>query len=71
MSKLLGIEIEDNNKKIINVSAKDSLVIRKSITIDNLKKIIDGLSEIEKREDSFSLGYFADIKKWIFFKRYK
>lgn len=63
MSKLLGIEIEDNNKKIINVSAKDSLVIRKSITIDNLKKIIDGLSEIEKREDSFSLGYFVDIKK--------
>ena len=69
MSKLLGIEIEDNNKKIINVSAKDSLVIRKSITIDNLKKIIDGLSEIEKREDSFSLGYFVDIKKNGYFSK--
>ena len=69
MSKLLGIEIEDNNKKIINVSAKDSLVIRKSVTIDNLKKIIDGLSEIEKRKDSFSLGYFVDIKKNGYFSK--
>lgn len=63
MSKTLGIEIDENSKKIINISTKDSFVIRKSITIDNLKKILDGLSEIEKREDSFSLGYFVNIKK--------
>ena len=63
ISKLLGIEIGKNDKKIINISAKDSFVIRKSISIDNLKKILDGLSEIEKREDNFSLGYFIDVKK--------
>lgn len=63
ISKLLGIEIGKNDKKIINISAKDSFVIRKSISIDNLKKILDGLSEIEKREDNFPLGYFIDVKK--------
>ena len=63
ISKMLGIEVEENSKRLINISAKDSFVIRKSITIDNLKKIIEVLSEIEKREDNFPLGYFVDVKK--------
>ena len=60
----LGIEVEgENTKRNINVLAKDSFVIRKSITLEKLKTVLNNLLDIEKRKDNFSLGYFVDVKK--------
>ena len=60
----LGIETGDeNSKKVINVLAKDSFVIRKSISLDDLKTVLNNLISIEEKEDKFSLGYFVNAKK--------
>ncbi len=65
MIELLGIEIEENKKvKNLNLVAKDSFVIRKSITIEELIIVLSKLISIEKNEDNFSLGYFVDAKKY-------
>jgi len=65
MIELLGIEIEENKKvKNLNLVAKDSFVIRKSITIEELSIVLSKLISIEKNEDNFSLGYFVDAKKY-------
>lgn len=65
MIELLGIEIDDNKKvKNLNLVAKDSFVIRKSITIEELIIVLSKLISIEKNEDNFSLGYFVDAKKY-------
>ena len=63
--ELLGIETDENNKnRNLNVIAKDSFVIRKSINTENLIKVLNQLIELEKREDNFTLGYFVDVKKY-------
>lgn len=60
----LGINTDENKKsKNLNLIAKDSFVIRKSITIENLMKVLDQLIKVEKNKDNFSLGYFVDVKK--------
>lgn len=65
MIELLGIEINENKKaKNLNLVAKDSFVIRKSITIEELITVLNKLISIEKNEDNFSLGYFVDAKKY-------
>lgn len=65
MIELLDIEIDDNKKvKNLNLVAKDSFVIRKSITIEELIIVLSKLISIEKNEDNFSLGYFVDAKKY-------
>ena len=64
MIELLGIEIDENKKiKNLNLIAKDSFVIRKSISIEKLIIVLNKLIEIEKTDDNFSLGYFIDVKK--------
>ena len=64
MIELLGIEIDENKKiKNLNLIAKDSFVIRKSISIEKLIVVLNKLIEIEKNDDNFSLGYFIDVKK--------
>lgn len=64
MIELLGIEIDDNKKiKNLNLIAKDSFVIRKSISIEELMVVLNKLIDIEKNDDNFSLGYFIDAKK--------
>lgn len=64
MIELLGIEIDENKKiKNLNLIAKDSFVIRKSISIENLIVVLNKLIDIEKNDDNFSLGYFIDAKK--------
>ena len=64
MIELLGIEIDENKKiKNLNLIAKDSFVIRKSISIENLIVVLNKLIDIEKKDDNFSLGYFIDAKK--------
>lgn len=45
----LGINTDENKKsKNLNLIAKDSFVIRKSITIENLMKVLDQLIKVEK-----------------------
>ena len=62
--ELLGIETDENKKiKNLNLIAKDSFVIRKSISIEKLIIVLNKLIEIEKNDDNFSLGYFIDSKK--------
>lgn len=62
--ELLGIETDENKKiKNLNLIAKDSFVIRKSISIEMLIIVLNKLIEIEKNDDNFSLGYFIDSKK--------
>lgn len=62
--ELLGIEVDENKKiKNLNLIAKDSFVIRKSISIENLIVVLNKLIDIEKNDDNFSLGYFIDAKK--------
>lgn len=64
MIELLGIEVDENKKiKNLNLIAKDSFVIRKSISIENLIVVLSKLIDIEKNDDNFSLGYFIDAKK--------
>ena len=64
MIELLGIEIDENKKiKNLNLIAKDSFVIQKSISIENLIVVLNKLIDIEKNDDNFSLGYFIDAKK--------
>lgn len=64
MIELLGIEVDENKKiKNLNLIAKDSFVIRKSISIENLIVVLNKLIDIEKNDDNFSLGYFIDAKK--------
>lgn len=64
MIELLGIEIDENKKiKNLNLIAKDSFVIRKSISIEELMVVLNKLIDIEKNDDNFSLGYFIDAKK--------
>lgn len=66
MIELLGIEIDENKKiKNLNLIAKDSFVIRKSISIENLIVVLNKLIDIEKKDDNFSLGYFIDAKKMV------
>ena len=62
--KLLNIEFDENKQKNLNLIAKDSFVIRKSITKENLVNVLNKLIEIEKMKDNFSLGYFVDVKKY-------
>ncbi len=69
--ELLGIEV-DNSKKIknLNIDVKDSLVVKKSIGIDDLATVLNQLIHIEQIEDNFSLGYFVDIKKHGYSSQY-
>lgn len=63
--ELIGIELDKNKKvKVLNLIAKDSFVIKKSISLENLLKVLYCLIEIEKKEDNFPLGYFVDVKKY-------
>ena len=62
---VLDIDLEEDRKiKNLNIVAKDSFVIRKSISLENLIKVLNRLIIIEKKEDNFTLGYFVDIKKY-------
>lgn len=63
---------KDKNKKANNVNliAKDSFVIRKSVSIEQLTNILNKLISIEKEEDNFSLGYFVDAKKCGYSSQY-
>ena len=50
------------NKKT-GIIFKDSLNIRKSISISDLMEIIDKLAKLEEEPDQFILSYFVSVKK--------
>lgn len=62
IAKKLGVTgIEDN--KQISILSGDSVVIRKSISLNELKVILKTLSKLEDKEDNFILNYFVPIRK--------
>lgn len=61
----MGIEFEDNEstQKKIGLVNKDSFIIRRSISLDELTTLLSNLSEIEAKEDSFVLNYMVLARK--------
>lgn len=62
--QLLGLKYDLKKIKTLSVDVKDSLVIKKAISIDDLEIVLDKMVVIEGLKDNFSLGYFVDIKKY-------
>lgn len=63
--EILGMSVGDKKRdNILTINARDSFVIRKSMPIENIKKVLDQLVEIEKREDNFSMGYLINVQKY-------
>ncbi len=65
----LGIVYADDESqyKKLNLINKDSIVIRRSISLGDLKKILINLNKLEKKPDNFALNYLVPAKKY----RYK
>ncbi len=72
----LSLEIDDEVAKILGLSnqskkskrktgllLKDSLNIRKAISIDKLVDILKEINKVEKKKDMYSMGYFVSAKK--------
>lgn len=54
---------EDSVNRKTSIILKDSLVLRKHLTLSELKKVLEAIESVEKEEDNFSLGYFIQAKK--------
>lgn len=61
----IGIEFvkEESPKKKINLINKDSLVIRRSMSLSNLASVISKLNKLEAQPDNFALNYLVLAKK--------
>lgn len=63
--ELLGMEAgEKKRDKILTINARDSFVIRKSLPIEKIKKVLDQLIKIEERKDKFPMGYLIKAQKY-------
>lgn len=65
VAEKLGIEFDEDesqNKKV-NIVNKDSLVIRRSISLSELKTLIKKIYELEQAKDKFALNYLVLAKK--------
>lgn len=65
IAERLGIEFDEGespNKKL-NMINKDSLVIRRSLTLEELKNLIGKVSRLEKARDNFALNYLLPANK--------
>lgn len=65
IAEKLGIEFEEGespNKKL-NMINKDSLVIRRSLTLEELKRLIGKVNRFEKAQDNFALNYLVPANK--------
>lgn len=65
IAEKLGIEFDEGespNKKL-NMINKDSLVIRRSLTLEELKRLIGRVSRLEKARDNFALNYLVPASK--------
>lgn len=55
---------EESESKKVNIANKDSIVIHRSISLSNLKELIENLWELENnRKDKFALNYLVLAKK--------
>ena len=54
---------EESDSKKTNIINKDSLVIKRSFTLQELTVILEKVSEIEEKEDSFALNYMILARK--------
>lgn len=61
----LGVKYKEgeSSKKKTGVVLKDSLLIRRALTVKELEAIICKIEEIEENPDNFSLGYFIHAKR--------
>ena len=61
----LGITFEEgeSDKKKVSVINKDSLVIRRKLSLSQLKKVICNIYKLEKRKDHFALNYLVLASK--------
>src|SRR5699024_7452490 len=62
IAKEFGIK-EDEGERTIGVSSGDSIIIRKSMSIEELKVILEKLNKIQKKKDKFILNYFVPVRK--------
>lgn len=62
VAKDLGLSNGEKKRKI-GMLLKDSLCLRKSIDIEQLKNVLNEIYKIEKRKDQYSMGYFQSAKK--------
>lgn len=65
VAKELGVTFreEELSHKKIGIINKDSLVIRRSFTLRELKKVIEKVSKLENKKDNFILNYLVLAKK--------
>lgn len=62
IAKEFGIK-EEEGERTIGVSSGDSIIIRKSISIEELKIILEKLNKIQQKKDKFILNYFVPVRK--------
>lgn len=62
VAEMFGI-LDKKKRRKTSVLLKDSLNLRKSIDIKQLKNVLSEIYEIEKRKDRYSMGYFLSAKK--------
>lgn len=65
LANQLGVAFSEDEspKKKLNLISRDSLTIRRSITLKDLSRIISHLNSIEQLDDNFHLGYFCPTNK--------
>lgn len=65
IAESLGIvfDSEESDSKKTNIINKDSLVIKRSFTLQELIVILENVSAIEEKEDSFALNYMILARK--------
>ena len=61
----LGIEFDQDEaeSKKVNIMNKDSIVVRRSISLSELKVLIENIHALEKHKDNFALNYLVLARK--------
>ena len=61
----IGVVFEEgeSDKKKVNIVNKDSLVIRRSLSLTELLSVLETITDIEKKEDAFALNYMVLARK--------
>lgn len=63
VSTQLGFGGEKETKRKTSIQLKDSLNVRRSVKIEELKEALKLVYEVEKKPDMYSMGYFLSSKK--------
>lgn len=63
ISTQLGFRGEKETKRKTSMQLKDSLNVRRSVKIEELKEALKLVYEVEKKPDMYSMGYFLSSKK--------